>query len=319
MQETLTPHLARRAAPGQPRSTSSGRSRWPTGSAATSCRATSTAPGVVLARTPGEHWEVVRVSLPAALARYVVEKGSITVDGVSLTVVEVGPDWFTVSLIPTTLAVTTLGRNAGRRHRQPRGRRDRQVRREAGCGGADSDRDSGMSALPTAPDTADGGVRLDAIRTPSPRSRAGRAVVVVDDEDRENEGDLIFAASEGDARAGRLHDPPHLRRHLRADAGAGPRPARAAADDARQRGPAAAPRTRSRSTPATASTTGISAADRAHTIRVLADSATEPYELTRPGHVFPLRGRRRRRAAPAGHTEAAVDLAAAGRAHARPA
>jgi riboflavin synthase len=66
--------------------------------------------GVVLERAPSEHWEVVRVSLPTTLARYVVEKGSVTVDGVSLTVVEVGPDWFTVSLVPTTLAVTTLGR-----------------------------------------------------------------------------------------------------------------------------------------------------------------------------------------------------------------
>jgi riboflavin synthase len=65
--------------------------------------------GEVLARTPGEHWEVVRMSLPAGLARYVVEKGSITVDGVSLTVSAVGVDWFEVSLIPTTLKLTTLG------------------------------------------------------------------------------------------------------------------------------------------------------------------------------------------------------------------
>jgi riboflavin synthase len=65
--------------------------------------------GQVLSRTPSEHWEVVAVSLPATLARYVVEKGSITVDGVSLTVASVGDDRFTVSLIPTTLALTTLG------------------------------------------------------------------------------------------------------------------------------------------------------------------------------------------------------------------
>ena len=64
----------------------------------------------ILARSPGERWEVVRVSLPADLARYVVEKGSITVDGVSLTVSALGPDWFEVSLIPTTLDLTTLGR-----------------------------------------------------------------------------------------------------------------------------------------------------------------------------------------------------------------
>ncbi|MFF5976048.1 riboflavin synthase [Streptomyces sp. NPDC012769] len=65
--------------------------------------------GTVLERTPSEHWEIVKVGLPAPLARYIVEKGSITVDGVSLTVVEVGDDWFTISLIPTTLALTTLG------------------------------------------------------------------------------------------------------------------------------------------------------------------------------------------------------------------
>ncbi|MEV6327514.1 riboflavin synthase [Streptomyces sp. NPDC051909] len=65
--------------------------------------------GTILDREPYEHWEIVKVGLPAQLARYVVEKGSITVDGVSLTVVEVGDDWFTISLIPTTLALTTLG------------------------------------------------------------------------------------------------------------------------------------------------------------------------------------------------------------------
>jgi riboflavin synthase len=65
--------------------------------------------GEIVARTPSEHWEIVEISLPAHLSRYVVEKGSITVDGISLTVVEAGTDRFTVSLIPTTLALTTLG------------------------------------------------------------------------------------------------------------------------------------------------------------------------------------------------------------------
>jgi riboflavin synthase len=65
--------------------------------------------GEIAAREPSEHWELVRVGMPQRLGRYVVEKGSITVDGVSLTVVEVGPDWFTVSLIPETLRATTLG------------------------------------------------------------------------------------------------------------------------------------------------------------------------------------------------------------------
>jgi riboflavin synthase len=62
--------------------------------------------------SPSENWTVVRFSLPDELARYVVEKGSITVDGVSLTVVEAGDDYFTVSLIPETLSATTLGSRA---------------------------------------------------------------------------------------------------------------------------------------------------------------------------------------------------------------
>ncbi|GAA3729993.1 riboflavin synthase [Streptomyces tremellae] len=65
--------------------------------------------GSLVARTPSEHWEIVKIALPEGLSRYVVEKGSITVDGVSLTVVDAGPDYFTISLIPTTLALTTLG------------------------------------------------------------------------------------------------------------------------------------------------------------------------------------------------------------------
>jgi len=65
--------------------------------------------GTIVERTVSENWEIVKISLPAGLTRYVVEKGSITVDGVSLTVVEAGPDYFTISLIPTTLALTTLG------------------------------------------------------------------------------------------------------------------------------------------------------------------------------------------------------------------
>ncbi|MET0766616.1 MAG: riboflavin synthase, partial [Aeromicrobium sp.] len=81
--------------------------------------------GRILDRTPSEHdgvvvWEVVRIAVPAELAKYLVDKGSITVDGTSLTVVEVvdaspstgAEPWFSVSLIPTTLADTTLGTKA---------------------------------------------------------------------------------------------------------------------------------------------------------------------------------------------------------------
>jgi len=72
--------------------------------------------GEIRRREPSEHWEVVEISLPDGMGRYLVDKGSITVDGVSLTVVEAGDDSFTVSLIPETLARTTLGfRQAGDR------------------------------------------------------------------------------------------------------------------------------------------------------------------------------------------------------------
>jgi riboflavin synthase len=69
--------------------------------------------GTIVERAPSEHWEVVRIGLPADLARYLVPKGSITVDGISLTVVDVvdRPEpSFAVSLTPTTLELTTLGR-----------------------------------------------------------------------------------------------------------------------------------------------------------------------------------------------------------------
>jgi riboflavin synthase len=65
--------------------------------------------GVIVSRTPGDAWEAVRFGLPLELSRYVAEKGSIAVDGVSLTVTAVGDDWFEVGLIPETLRATTLG------------------------------------------------------------------------------------------------------------------------------------------------------------------------------------------------------------------
>lgn len=70
--------------------------------------------GTVRERTPGDRWEVVRIAVPPELGRYLVEKGSVAVDGVSLTVASVsdgpGEVGFTVSLIPETLTRTTLGR-----------------------------------------------------------------------------------------------------------------------------------------------------------------------------------------------------------------
>ncbi|TIC85438.1 bifunctional 3,4-dihydroxy-2-butanone-4-phosphate synthase/GTP cyclohydrolase II [Nocardioides sp. GY 10127] len=152
------------------------------------------------------------------------------------------------------------------------------------------------------------GVRLDSIERAIADIAAGKAVVVVDDTDRENEGDLIFAASKATPelmaftirhssgvicvpmpgkRLDQLEIPlmtPHNKDAFRT--------AYTISVDARD-----------------GVSTGISAADRAHTARVLADSATEPWELTRPGHVFPLRYREGGVLNRRGHTEAAVDLA----------
>ncbi|MEU7868467.1 riboflavin synthase [Dactylosporangium sp. NPDC049140] len=72
--------------------------------------------GQVLSREAGDQWETVTFALPEGLGRYVVEKGSITVDGISLTVMAVTDDTFSVGLIPTTLKLTTLGaKGAGER------------------------------------------------------------------------------------------------------------------------------------------------------------------------------------------------------------
>ncbi|MCZ3389610.1 MAG: bifunctional 3,4-dihydroxy-2-butanone-4-phosphate synthase/GTP cyclohydrolase II [Actinomycetia bacterium] len=151
-------------------------------------------------------------------------------------------------------------------------------------------------------------VRLESIEQAIADIAAGRAVVVVDDQDRENEGDLIFAAQRATPELAGF-----MIRHTSGVicvAMTGPDldrlslPPMTMVNEDRKR-TAYAVSVDSRD----GVTTGISASDRAHTIRVLADTATEPNEITRPGHVFPLRaaigGVLRR----PGHTEAAVDLA----------
>jgi 3,4-dihydroxy 2-butanone 4-phosphate synthase/GTP cyclohydrolase II len=138
--------------------------------------------------------------------------------------------------------------------------------------------------------------------------RAGKAIVVVDDEDRENEGDLIFAAEMAtpelvsfmvrytsgyicvpltESECDRLDLPPM--HHTNSDSF---RTAFTVTVDAK-----------------VGITTGISAADRARTIRMLADPSTGPADLVRPGHILPLRAREGGVLRRPGHTEAAVDLA----------
>jgi 3,4-dihydroxy 2-butanone 4-phosphate synthase/GTP cyclohydrolase II len=151
-------------------------------------------------------------------------------------------------------------------------------------------------------------IRLDPVEEAIADIAAGKAVVVVDDEDRENEGDIIFAASKA--------TPELMAFTIRHSSGVICVPMPATMLD-RLEIPLMTPHNRDKMRTAyTVSvdardgvSTGISAADRAHTVRTLADSATEPWELTRPGHVFPLRYREGGVLVRQGHTEAAVDLA----------
>ncbi|MGI8578327.1 MAG: bifunctional 3,4-dihydroxy-2-butanone-4-phosphate synthase/GTP cyclohydrolase II [Nocardioidaceae bacterium] len=153
-----------------------------------------------------------------------------------------------------------------------------------------------------------GELRLDLVERAVTDVAAGLAVVVVDDEDRENEGDLVFAAGKA--------TPELLAFTIRYTSGVVCVPMQGAALD-RLGIPLMTPLNRERMRTAyTVSvdardgvTTGISAADRAHTIRVLVDSATEPFEVVQPGHVFPLRYREGGVLVRPGHTEASVDLA----------
>jgi 3,4-dihydroxy 2-butanone 4-phosphate synthase / GTP cyclohydrolase II len=151
-------------------------------------------------------------------------------------------------------------------------------------------------------------VRLDTVERAVADIAAGRAVVVVDDEDRENEGDLIFAASKS--------TPDLMAFMIRYSSGVVCAPVTAPTLD-RLGIPLMTPHNRERMRTAyTVSvdardgvSTGISAADRSHTVRTLIDSATEAYELVQPGHVFPLRYQEGGVLVRPGHTEAAVDLA----------
>lgn len=153
-----------------------------------------------------------------------------------------------------------------------------------------------------------GGVVLDSIEDAIEAMRAGHSVVVVDDEDRENEGDLIFAANAATPELTGF-----MIRHTSGYVCVGMTgqildrlglpPMTSVNEDRKQTAYAVSVDARD------VETTGISAKDRAHTIRVLGDSATEPFDLTRPGHVMPLRAVEGGVLRRPGHTEASVDLA----------
>ncbi len=152
-------------------------------------------------------------------------------------------------------------------------------------------------------------MRFDPIPEAIAAIREGKPVVVVDDEDRENEGDLVFAASKA--------TPDLVGFMIRHTSGVICVSMRGEELDRLLLPPMTAVNEDRKGTAYAVSvdardgiSTGISAADRARTIRTLVDSATEPWEITRPGHVFPLRAVPGGVLQRAGHTEASVDLAA---------
>lgn len=263
--------------------------------------------GSITAITEHPAWTVLRIGIPERLAPQLAEKGSIAVAGVSLTVTRTSPAgtipaWFEVGLIPATRTATTLGTvrigDAVNLETDAVAKyllRSREF--ERALLGADGITQDG-AAEPA---------RLDRVQEAVAALRVGGLVVVVDDEDRENEGDLIGAAATLDAAG--------LGFMIRHTSGVVCAPMSTARADALGLPPMLARNEDPKGTAYTVTcdaasgiTTGISAADRTRTLRVLADPASTPADLTRPGHVLPLRavdgGVRDRR----GHTEAAVEL-----------
>ena len=220
-------------------------------------------------------------------------KGSVAIDGVSLTVAELGEDWFAVALIPETRERTTLGRPRRRPVRQHRGRRPGQVRGKAG------------------------GKAVSAPKTKSPFStieealediRQGKMVVVCDAEDRENEGDLTLAAQFATPEAINF-----MAKHGRGLICLALTPDRC---DELGLDLMAAKNESAFQTAFTVSiearegiSTGISAHDRARTIQVAIDPRRAPTDIVQPGHIFPLKAKPGGVLERTGQTEAAVDLA----------
>ena len=262
------------------------------------------ATGTLIAAVQHDAWRTLRFSVPAELAPLLVEKGSITVNGVSLTVTAVSSatessHWFEVGLIPETLNATNLGALAlGDSVNLETDALAKYVQRLVAF-------DAPANTAQQVPAAAKTG--LDSIEEAIAAIASGKPVVVVDDENRENEGDIIFAAE---------HATPELMGFtIRYTSGVICAPMSGERADALNLPPMLAANEDPKGTAYTVSCdaregvhTGISAADRARTVQVLANPASVPADLTRPGHVFPLRAVPGGVAQRPGHTEAAVDL-----------
>ncbi|MBO0595127.1 3,4-dihydroxy-2-butanone-4-phosphate synthase [Nesterenkonia sp. E16_7] len=270
-----------------------------------------------------------RFLITPELAPYIAEKGSIAINGVSLTITAVSApgsadSWFEVGLIPTTLAETTLGSTGI----------GEQVNIEVDVLAKYARRmlqfDRHLAADPAAAPAAEPAAQpavaeqqpesVPAIlqpETPAPvldridvalnELAAGRPVIVVDDADRENEGDIIFPAA--------VATPELMALTIRHTSGVICTPMTVERAEHLGLPPMVVQNQDPKGTAYTIScdattgvSTGISAADRALTVKVLADSASTAADLSRPGHIFPLVADPQGVLGRDGHTEAAVDL-----------
>lgn len=268
--------------------------------------------GTLASVTAHEAWSTLRFNLPAELAPLLAEKGSIAVSGVSLTVTTVSapgesPAWFEVGLIPETLKATNLGAlKVGDSVNLETDALAKYVQRLTAFAGAPQ----ASSSEEVTPRRADAASVLDSVQTAVDAIAAGRAVVVVDDEDRENEGDIIFAAEYATAEL--------MGFMIRYTSGVVCAPMSNKRADEMKLPPMVTNNEDPKGTAYTVScdaasgvSTGISAADRARTVQILADASCRPADITRPGHIFPLRAVDGGVAQRPGHTEAAVELSRA--------
>jgi 3,4-dihydroxy-2-butanone 4-phosphate synthase len=243
----------------------------------------------------------MKIRAPRTLMRHVVPKGYVAIDGASLTVVHAGEDWFDVHIVAWSRGKLALPE-------KPVGA---QVDLEMDILAKYAEQRARLGVSAAGP--GEGTVPLQGLSTvPEALAdiAAGRFVVVVDDEARENEGDLVMAAEfvtpeavNFCAREGRglvccALSPGLVDRF-------GLPPMVAEAENRSRFGTAFTIPVEA----ATGVSTGISAQDRARTVRILADANATRADIVTPGHVFPLRARAGGVLERAGHTEASVDLA----------
>lgn len=267
--------------------------------------------GTVVLVQDHESWRTIRIRVPRDMASHLTEKGSITVSGASLTITAVShpqadTTWFEVGLIPATLEATTLGElTVGDTVNLETDALAKYVQRILAVSGSVAG--LGVAAPVPAGSPAHRPEALDTVERAVAEIARGGAVVVVDDEDRENEGDIIFAAE---------HATPELMGFtIRYTSGVICAPMSCERADLLNLPPMVEVNEDAKGTAYTVTcdarygvSTGISAADRAQTVRVLANPESVAGDLTRPGHVLPLRAVAGGVRVRPGHTEAAVEL-----------